>query len=146
MLRYFALMKIFLTATFLCAFVFPSLVFAEIPPIQDSRAFIRYKNRIKTDLSKLVYLMERFNLPGLEIKIDGNIYPASLAFPFARAYLAINYSKEKAEDWIQKHCYRSPFTNEVMLVRVDGGPYEVGRDFLLRELEALKASEHEING
>jgi len=146
MLRYFAPMKIFLAVVFLCVFSFSSLVFAEIPPIQDSHAFIRYKNRIKTDLSKLVYLMERFNLPGLEIKVDGNIYPAALAFPFARAYLAFNYSQEKAEDWIQKHCYRSPFTNEMMLVRVDGGPYEVGRDFLLRELEALKAAEREING
>ncbi len=146
MLRYFAAMKNFFAVVFLCVFSVSSLVSAEIPPIQDSSAFIRYKNRIKTDLSKLVYLMERFNIQGLEIRIDGNIYPAALAFPFARAYLALNYNHEKAEDWIQKHCYRSPFTNEVMLVRMDGGPYEVGRDFLLRELEALKAAEREING
>jgi len=138
-------MKNLSIAVFLFCFSFSSLIFAEIPPIEDSRAFTRYKNRIKTDLSRLVYLMERFNLPGLEIRIDGNIYPASLAFPFARAYLALNYNREKAEDWIEKHCYRSPFTNEVMLVRVDGGEYQVGRDFLLRELEALKAAEREIN-
>lgn len=138
-------MKFSRIAVFLCLIVFSSTVYAELPPLQESRAFARYKNRIKTDLSKLVYLMERFNAEGVEIKIDGNIYPARIAFPFARAYLALNYSKEKAEVWIEKHCYRSPFTNNVMLVRLGDEEYQVGRDVLLNELEALRQAEIEIN-
>lgn len=130
---------------FLVVFSFSCALYAEIPPLRDSRAFKAYEKRPKTELSKLIYLIERFNIEGIEIKIDGNIYPARLAYAFARMYLGLNYSQEKAEAWIEKHCYRSPFTNEVMLVRVDGGEYGVGRDFLLRELEMLRQAEAEVS-
>lgn len=139
-------MKTFGLCLFLLFFSATSAFCLELSPLKESQAFARYKNRIKSELSQLIFLMERFNLKGIEIKIDGNIYPAALAFPFAKMYLALNYNQEKAKKWIQKHCYRSPFTNEVMLVRFSGGEYEVGRDALFRELDNLKEAEREING
>lgn len=138
-------MKTLGLSLFLLFFSATAAFCVELPPLNEAKAFGRYKNRIKTELSQLVFLMERFNVKGIEIKIDGNVYPAALAFPFAKMYLALNYNKEKTKDWIQKHCYRSPFTNEVMLVRFNGGEYEVGRDALFRELDALTQAEREIN-
>ncbi len=119
--------------------------FAALPPIGESQAFERYKKRIKTELSKLIFLLDRFNSPEMEIKIDGNTYRAEQAFPFAKAFLAVYYHKEKAEVWIQKYCYRSPFTNQVMLGCIKGEKCVPGRDLLLEELKALRLAEQSAN-
>lgn len=119
--------------------------FSAIQPIAESQAFESYKKRIKTDLSQLIYLLDRFNIPEMEIKIDGNTYQSKSAFPFAKAFLAVYYRKEKAEDWIRKYCYRSPFTNQVMLGCMKGEKCIPGRDLLLNELKALRKVEQEIN-
>ncbi len=119
--------------------------YAGLPPISESEAFERYKKRIKTELSKLIFLLDRFNSPEMEIKIDGNTYRAEQAFPFAKAFLAVYYKKEKAEVWIQKYCYRSPFSNQVMLGCIKDEKCVPGRDLLLEELKALRLTEQAIN-
>ena len=126
-------------------FVFSTNAFAALPPISESEAFQRYKKRIKTELSRLIYLLERFNSPEMEIKIDGNTYRSEQAFPFAKAFLAVYYRKEKAEVWIQKNCYRSPFTNKVMLGCLKGEKCVPGRDLLLNELKELRLAEQIAN-
>lgn len=124
---------------------FSANAFAALPPILESDAFARYRKRMKTELSKLIYLLDRFNTPDMEIKIDGNTYRSELAFPFAKAFLAVYYKKEKAEVWIQKYCYRSPFTNQVMLGCMKDEKCVPGRDLLLGELEELRKAEQIIN-
>ncbi len=138
-------MKKFLALFFILSVSVSSAAFAELPPILESTAFAHYKTRIKTELSKLIYLLDRFNDPDMEIKIDGNTYTSAMAFPFAKAFLAIYYRKEKAEVWIQKYCYRSPFTNQVMLGCLKGQKCVAGRDLLLGELEELRKAEQIIN-
>ncbi len=125
--------------------IFSETAFAELPPLLESQAFARYRTRIKTELSKLIYLLDRFNDPQMEIKIDGNTYRSEMAFPFAKVFLAMNYRKEKADVWIQKYCYRSPFTNQVMLGCIKGEKCVPGRDLLLDELQALRKAEQIIN-
>ena len=125
--------------------IFSATAFAALPPLLESRAFARYKTRIKTDLSKLIYLLDRFNDPQMEIKIDGNTYRSEMAFPFAKAFLAMNYRKEKAEVWIQKYCYRSPFSNQVMLGCLKDEKCMPGRDLLFNELQELRKAEQIIN-
>lgn len=110
-------------------------------PMTESRAYQRYQQRNANELSRLIYLMDRFNFQGMEIKIDGAVYQAPSCLPYAKAYLALYYRGEKAEDWIQKHCYRSPFTNDVMLGRLPGEKFRPGRDLLLEELARLRAFE-----
>lgn len=122
-------------------FMCPTSAFAQLEPFTQSEAFKRYESRHSSELSRLIYLLERFNIPGIEIKIDGNSYPAEVAFPFAKLYLALNYRKERAEVWLQKHCYRSPFTNQVMLGRLPGEKLQPGRDMLFTGLKELREFE-----
>ena len=136
--------KIFIVSLLVSLFC-ADAAFAGLPPIEESRAFQKYKKRVKTELSRLIYLLDRFNTSDIEIKIDGNTYRSELAFPFAKAFLAVYYKKEKAELWIQKYCYRSPFTNEIMLGCVKDEKCIPGRDLLLNELEVLRQTELKIN-
>ncbi len=118
------------------------VVFAQgLGDFQDSDAFKHYLNRPKTELSKLIYLLDRFNAPGIEIKLDGNIYTTDKAFPYSKGYLSKNYKKEPAEDWIRAHCYRSREKNEVLYMRVGDEGFRPVRDVLIEELKHLRAIE-----
>lgn len=116
-----------------------SAVFAQgLGEFKESNAFKQYETRPRSELSKLIYLLDRFNAPGVEIKIDGNIYSTDKAFPYSKGYLAKNYKKEKAEAWIRAHCYRSMEGNKIIYMRVDGGDFRPVRDMLIDELKSLK--------
>ena len=119
--------------------IYASVVFAQgLGAFQDSNAFKQYETRPRTELSKLIYLLDRFNAPGVEIKIDGNVYSTDKAFPYSKGYLAKNYKKETAEAWIRTHCYRSMDGNKVIYMRVGGGDFRPLRDMLIEELKILK--------
>lgn len=138
-------MRKFFTLSLMAWLLCSATAFAALQPIGESQAFESYKKRIKTELSQLIYLLDRFNVPEMEIKIDGNTYQAEKAFPFAKAFLAVYYRKEKAEVWIQKYCYRSPFTNQVMLGCMKDEKCISGRDLLLKELKELRKFEQTLN-
>ncbi len=116
-----------------------SVLAQEIGSIQDSAAFKQYQVRPQTELSKLIYLLDRFNSPAVEIKVDGNIYTTDKAFPYSKGYLSKNYKKEKAEAWIRAHCYRSSEKNEVIYMREGAAEFRPVRDILIEELKRLEA-------
>jgi hypothetical protein len=129
--------------TLVAVALFAGAAFAayEWPPVETSKAYERYLNRPRSEMSRLIYLLDRFNFDGMEIRVDGTTYQAPMCVPFVKAYLALNYRKERAEVWIQKHVYRSPFTNEVMVGRLPGEDYRPGRDMLFEELAKLRKLE-----
>ena len=106
--------------------------------IKDSVAYARYQSRPKTQLSELVYLMDRFNVPGVEIKVDGDTFNAEKAFPYWKISLSVSYEKETAQDWVRRYCYRSDQTNKVIYMRVNGGDCKPARDVFLEELKRLR--------
>ena len=106
---------------------------------EKSVAFKQYLIRPHTELSKLIYLLDRFNVPGVEMRVDGNVYSADKAFPYSKSYLAQNYKKEKAEVWIRAHCYRSRERNEIIYMRLDKENFKPARDILIEELSRLRA-------
>jgi len=108
-----------------------------LEPIQESTAFKKYQNRTPTELSKLIYLLDRFNTVDTEIQIDGNIYTAEKAFPYGKSFLAKNYKKENAADWLREHCYRTKDENKVIYIRAYGEKFRPFRDVLIEELERL---------
>ncbi len=113
----------------------------EWPAIEESVAYQRYLKRKPTELSKLIYLMDRFNFQGMEIRVDGTTFQAPLCVPYVKAYLALQYRGERAEVWLQKHVYRSPFTHKVMYGRLPGEDFRIGRDMLFSELAKLRSLE-----
>lgn len=108
-----------------------------LEPIQESAAFKKYQNRTPTELSKLIYLLDRFNTPETEIQIDGNIYTAEKAFPYGKSFLAKNYKKENAADWLREHCYRTKDENKIIYIRFHEEKFRPFRDVLIEELERL---------
>ncbi len=111
-------------------------VFA-LEPMQESAAFKKYQNRTANELSKLIYLLDRFNTAQTEIQIDGNVYTAEKAFPYGKGYLAKNYKKENAADWLREHCYRTKDANEIIYIRAEGDKFRPFRDVLIEELDRL---------
>lgn len=130
--------KITLLSSFLVLFCIGTAFAQSLGSIENSTAYNRYQSRAKTKLSELIYLMDRFNVPGVEVNLDGNIFPAEKAFPYLKINLNVSYEQETAEDWINRYCYRSDETNKVIYMRVNDGGFKPMRDIFLKELQNLR--------
>ena len=108
------------------------------PASEDSLALKHYLHGPRSELAKLLYLMDRFRTTEFAVVYNGNTYDAPTAVKFARQYLAKNYGQEKAENWIQAHAYRVNGSGPVILVKFTNGKPRPLRDVLLGELESLK--------
>ncbi len=120
------------------ALISSSVVFAQLGPIEESLAYKRYQSRPQTELSKLIYVMDRFNVPGVEVKVDDSTFSADKVFPFWKVNLRVSYDEEAAEEWIQRYCYRSDDTNEVIYMRTGNEDFKPARDSFLEELNRLR--------
>ena len=106
--------------------------------IPQSRALEQYRNRPVNELSKLIYLIDRFSEANATILYDGHQYRAALIAPLARLYLLKNYHGETARDWVRKRCYRSWRAGELIWGRVVyGQEFRPAHDILFEELDAL---------
>jgi hypothetical protein len=133
-------MKQWTGAVVLTALFFTGIAGAEPAetPLQASPAFKNYLNRPKTELSKLVYLMDRFKGTDAVVIYEGRQYPYKEALPKAKGYLKEHYKDNApAEAWIAEHCYRSRQSNKIIHVKHPDGRMELLRDVLLTELKAL---------
>lgn len=132
---------IFLTACLASA----GLVGAEefqLPPIKQSQAYQQYALReSKTELSKLLYLMDRYRQTPYIIHYEGHDYDAQAALMQARKYVAKNYQKEPAEEFIRVHAYRPKIGSSILYVKYPDGQTVLLRDILLDELKALESLE-----
>lgn len=112
---------------------------SDLPPREESAAYQQYVKRPRTDLSKLIYLMDRFKGSDFKILFDSNEYQSSEALRYAKTYLAKNYkSNEKAESWLKTHSYRSPTMGKVIYFKFSDSQYQPLRDVLLEELRELE--------
>lgn len=106
--------------------------------IPQSHALELYRNRPVNELSKLIYLIDRFSEANATILYDGHQYRAALIAPLARLYLMRNYRGESARDWVRKRCYRSWKSGELIWGRVlYGQNFRPAHDILFEELDAL---------
>jgi len=107
-------------------------------PIEQSEAYTRFSKRTQSELSKLLYLIDRFQEADAKAVYNGNYYEAGESEVFARKYLKQNYDGENAKRWIKKHCYRSKKSNELLYFRYADGEMYLMRDALLDELGVLE--------
>jgi len=108
-----------------------------LPSMEESRAYQQYSLRPKVELSKLIYLLDRFRESKLEVIFDGNPYPPEKAADHAKVYLSKHYHREEAKRWIKLHVHRSITKNEVIYARFPTGKKKPAKDILLKELEFL---------
>jgi len=114
------------------------------PPLAESRAFLQYQRRPKNDLSRLLFLIDRFGQSKVEIIYDGFHFPAFQAAGVARWFLARNYKKQTPEQWIFQWCNTTIPRGKIILVKLPDGSTELGREMLLGELAALERLEKEL--
>ena len=110
----------------------------EITPLAESRAYKRYSNRPKSELSKLIFLIDRFKDMGVRIRYDGLEYDANYAARITKKYLARRYRRENAKEWVQKHSYRSIHAGEIIYVIFPDGSEEALREVFISELNAVE--------
>ncbi len=110
-----------------------------LPPFQESAAYKQYTRNPKSELSKLIYLMNRFRDSDLKVLYDGHDYTSDYAIGEAKKYIARNYHKENAEKWIKKHAYRAQSGGgDIIYLKYSDGKLRPLRDVLIEELEALQ--------
>ena len=109
-----------------------------LPPFQETSAYRQYLKRPKTELSKILYLLDRFKDSSVKVVYDGQKYDAKYAAGEATKYIARNYKKkEQAESWIKIHAYRSQPDGDIIYLKYPDGKYRPLRDVLLEELSLL---------
>jgi len=104
---------------------------------KESQAYQRYHLRPKTELSRLLYLMDRFVGTPIQVIYNGNAYDADRAVKYARGYIARHYQNENVELWIQRNTYRSNPEGRIIYFRYPDGSRRPARDALLEELDKL---------
>jgi len=107
-------------------------------PLAESVAYKQYQRRPKSDLSKLLFLIDRFGQSKVEIVYDGFHFPAAQAAGVARWFLSRNYKKQTPEQWIFQWCNTTVPRGKIILVKLPDGSTELGREVLLGELSALE--------
>lgn len=103
----------------------------------QSPAYRQYLKRPVSELSKLIYLGDVLKASNLVVMYGGMTYvPRSIA-PMVTMYVRMNYKKETAEAWVEKHAYRNGPSYRILYVKDADGNLTVLRDFLLEQLKDL---------
>lgn len=113
--------------------------FGETGAALTAPALENFRTRPASEYSKLLYLIDTFGNSETEILYEGHAYKARAVSPLVRWYIAKNYRKEKAEDWIKKWCHRSD-KGERIWVRLEDGRLRAARDFLMEALDKLNGT------
>ena len=109
----------------------------EFGPLRESTAYAQFKMRPLNDLSRLIYLIDRFSDTGVEIIYDGNYFKAKFAGRIAMWFLSQRYRKETPEQWIMRWCNVSIPANNLIWVKMPSGKVRLAREVLMDELKAL---------
>jgi hypothetical protein len=112
-------------------------IYPEFPEIRESKAYKKFAVRPLSDLSKILYLIDRFGESKIEVVYDNQSYPAPFATAVARWFLARNYKKQTPENWVKEWCSHSIMTNKLVYVRLPNGDFLLARDVLLAEIKAI---------
>lgn len=108
-----------------------------LQPPQESPAFKQFQQRPKSELSKLLYLMDRFRNSEFKVVYNGTEYDSKFALKETKKYIAKNYKNTPAENWIKTHAYRAQGGGDLIYLKDPTGKAYLLRDVLLEELLRL---------
>lgn len=109
------------------------------PPVLESKAYQQFKTRPVSDLSRIIYLIDRFSGTKIEIVYNGRYYKAAFVASLAKFFLTQNYKKETVDEWIMKWCNVSIPSGNLIWVRFPDNKFKLSRDVLKGETAALEA-------
>lgn len=109
-----------------------------LPPVKESQAYQMFVKRPLSELSRLIYLIDRFKDADVKVIYEGDHYEAEYAARVAKKFLLKNYRKESAEYWIKTYCHRAEKSGKFILFEAPDGSFRSARDVLLDELKVLE--------
>ncbi len=112
----------------------------ELPPMKDSAAYQQFCTKPVTELSKLVYLIDRFGASDIQVVYDNYHYNAKFCAVVARWLLSMRYHQETAEQFIIRWCNTSFPGGNLIWVKYPDGDYRLARDILKEELRLLEST------
>ena len=112
-----------------------------LQPMAQSQAFQDFLKKPVNNFSKLVCVLNYMRTVPFMVQYDGIDYTAEAAYPFGLVYLMTNYHNEDPEHWAKKHCYRSLFSNAVILFKFQDGSSRPARDVILEKYRELEAAQ-----
>lgn len=112
---------------------------AGLVPLEQSKAYKRYSARPQTDLSQLIYLIDRFSEADILILYGDFQVDAPFAAGIARWFISRNYEGQTAEAWVDKWCKNTFPQGKPINVRLADGDIRPAVDILKDELNQLRA-------
>lgn len=109
-----------------------------IPDIRGSVAYKNYLMRPTTELSKLLFLLERLSEAKFQVLYAKAYYDVDFVAPLARWFLKYRYTNQTAEKWIALYCSTTVLSRERIWVRLENKKFVLSRDVLMDELRRLE--------
>ena len=113
--------------------------YMHVPVFEEAKtaALAQYQKRATSEFSKLIYLGDLLKQSNLTVIHAGKSYNPRAIAPMITMYVRMNYKKETAMDWVNKHAYRNGPSYSILYLKDPEGKVTVLRDFLLEELNSL---------
>ncbi|MBI3306494.1 MAG: hypothetical protein HYZ84_01620 [Candidatus Omnitrophica bacterium] len=115
-------------------------------PVEESRAFQQFKTRPDSDLSRLLFLIDRFGDFNIIIRYDNYDYNAQFAARIARWFIARRYKGETVDKWIMQWCNTSIGTGSLIWVKLPDGNFRLAREVLFDEVKNLNQTLKQFSG
>lgn len=113
----------------------------QLPGLEETRAYEQYRARPENELSKMLYLIDRFGETNAEIIYGGKSFKTGMVARVARWFIKTHYKNdEKAVGWINQWCYRTIPHGEMIWVKDSSGSFFSARDILLADLGHLESA------
>lgn len=109
-----------------------------LPPIRESGAYQQFAKRTYSELSKLLYLIDRYKDTAILVIYDGAPYDTAICLRVVRWFLPRYYHNERAEEWVKRYCSTSILFGNPIFVKLPDGTRVLATNFLLEELRTLK--------
>lgn len=113
-------------------------LYPSFTPLHESAAYQQFRNRPVSELSKLIYLIDRFGASDIEVLYDGHYFSAVFSARVARWFLSRHYRRENTEQWIMRWCNTTVPAGNLIWVKLPDGKFALAREILLQELKDLE--------
>ena len=108
-----------------------------LPLMKESDAYKEYLKRPQSELSKVLFLIDRFKNTEFKVIYGGDEYDSNFGVTMARQFLILNYKNETADRWVKTHTYLSEPEGQIIYLKYPKGDRRPARDVLLEELRDL---------
>ena len=112
-----------------------------LPPLEESPAYQRFLRGPRTEMAKLLFILDRFHNTDYTVTFNGATYDANTAVRFGRDYLRKFYGGEKADEWLKIHAYHAGPDGRLIYIKSPSGEWRPMAEVFLEELEALNQAQ-----